>query len=288
MNPHAPARPIDHCRRIGHLLARMRGVSTTAAPSRSYPWRGEGRGRQQRRASKLLALGRHLFCGCHPRDGNIAELKVNWGGVGCRATRRATRVPRIRTLSKSGRTPGGDPPCAPTRKRIPRRTFASPLFALPPHIPSGVKTAGRDELTTRGLFSVPGTRIFGRCPRFANNANGGASKSARRNAGCESGYPAWKFALLGSLPGLHTLRPLLSCPQVHPPRSGYPVNRIRFPARLPCHQGYPTLHYHPEPEITLRLGLPCLLQSCTAEEVTLPEVVLLSPRSPSPSTVTLS
>lgn len=59
-------------------------------------------------------------------------------------------------------------------RRVPAGRTAGPLARspshlcspCPPHIPSGRRSAGRAPLTTRGLFSVPGTRFFGRSPRF--------------------------------------------------------------------------------------------------------------------------
>lgn len=77
INPQTPAWPIDRFRPIRHLvLAKLHSISSPATPSRSYPWRGEGRGRRQCTASMRLTLcsTSHLER-CHARDGNNARME---------------------------------------------------------------------------------------------------------------------------------------------------------------------------------------------------------------------
>jgi hypothetical protein len=185
----------------------MRGVSTTAAPSRSYPWRGEGRGRQQRTASKPLALGRPLFAGVTLGTATLPSWR-KIGGGGRVEGRRGERLgwhesgfvgvrrdAWWRLYLNSHSEPHPEP------------YLTSPLFTLPPHIPSGVETAGSDMLTTRGLFSVPGTRIFGRCPRFAKHCRWRSLQELQKEL---------RLSLPSRLPCLH----------YYPPCCGHPASNV--------------------------------------------------------------
>lgn len=150
----------------------------------------------------------------HPRDGGTAMWEcalLAWRSGG-RALSAAGESGTRPALGRTGTSPGGvsggqrDASRTPQTAlwfcsgegRVPAARVAWPptpagafnTFTLPPlpafsppHIPSGRRSAGRALLTTRGLFSVRGTRFFGRRPRLRSLTCPLASQSAQAQQG---------------------------------------------------------------------------------------------------------